>query len=117
MTQPEYPIGLANEGVHGDVILNFYVRADGSVDAQSIRVEKSTGTAALDESAMQEAAKWVFLPATENGQQVGSEHQFRVVFDLVKSRAGTAVMQMDAEDFPGVLEGEPGSSFVPMNMD
>jgi TonB family protein len=117
VTQPEYPIEVANAGVEGDVILEFYVRADGTVDAQSIKVEKSTGTLALDESAMQEAAEWTFLPASENGQPVGSDHQFRVVFELAKARSGSAVMLMNAEDFPGTLEAEPESPFIPMNLD
>lgn len=117
VTQPEYPPEMANAGVQGEVILEFYVRADGSVDAQSIRVEKSSGSLALDESAMQEAADWSFLPATENGEPVGSEHQFRIVFDLMKARSGSGIMLMNAEDFPGTLEDEPESPFVPMNME
>ena len=117
VTQPEYPIELAGAGIQGEVVLGFYVRADGSVDAQSIKVKKSTGTLILDQSAMKEAAQWKFLPATVNGQPVGSEHEFRVVFDVVKSRPESGEARMDAEDFPGTLDGEPGSSFVPLNME
>jgi TonB family protein len=117
ITQPIYPTDLANAGVEGQVILNFHVRANGSVDAQSIKVEKSTGTPALDQSAVEEATKWRFLPATENGQPVGSDHQFRVVFDRVKSRSDGSAVRMKAEDFPGTLRGESDQSFVPMNME
>ena len=117
VTQPEYPIGLADAGVQGEIILDFYVRPDGSVDAASIKVEKSTGVQALDDSAVSEAARWTFLPATENGQPVGSDHKFRVVFDLMKARSEGSAVQMDAEDFPGTLEAAPGQTFVPMNME
>lgn len=117
VTQPDYPASLADARIEGDIILDFHVRADGSVDAASIKVSKSTGAQALDQSAVNEAARWIFLPATENGQPVGSEHQFRVVFDVEKARSGSAPMRMDAEDFPGNLEGETGSYSVPMNMD
>lgn len=79
-SQPEYPSNLVKAGVEGVVILSFRVRADGSVDAQSVKVKSSSDVEALDQSAVREAPKWRFIPATENGRPVESDHWFRVVF-------------------------------------
>jgi TonB family protein len=114
VTEPVYPRDLAENGVEGSVILSFRVLSDGTVAADSIKVEESSGNARLDAAAKAEAAtRWRFLPATENGVPVESDHKFRVVFSL--AHAGGGVMEMPAEDFPGSLKDD-GELYVPLNM-
>lgn len=87
VTQPAYPADAAAAGVEGDVILRFMVEADGFIDPKSIAVEKSSGSASLDQAAVREAAvNWRFRPATRNGTPVAAAHSFRVVFDLDTSK-------------------------------
>ena len=82
VTQPPYPAQSVYAREEGAVIMSFVVRADGTVDAGTIRVFESSGFGALDAAAMAEAATWRFLPATRNGKAVASPHKFRVVFEL-----------------------------------
>lgn len=55
---PAYPEGLAVAGVEGRVLLRVTVDAEGR--AEAVRVESSSGHAALDESARRQALGWRF---------------------------------------------------------
>lgn len=89
VTQPPYPSDSFQRNEEGSVILKFLVRSDGSVDPSSVAVDQSSGFPSLDKAAMAEAAaKWHFLPATENGKPVAAQHRFRVVFTIDKTPGG-----------------------------
>jgi TonB family protein len=80
--QPHYPVQSLMAREEGAVILEFTVKADGTVDPATIGVDESSGYPALDAAAMIEAATWRFLPATRKGEPVASPHKFRVVFQM-----------------------------------
>jgi len=118
VTQPEYPASAASTGQEGTIILGFYVKADGTVDPDSIVVQESTGVATLDQKAMQEATRWRFLPATENGKPVGSDHQFRVVFELRHPSAGGGRSLPDGNHTGQVSGGGESDDFsIPLNIE
>jgi protein TonB len=65
---PVYP-GLARRmGEQGEVRLDVHVGADGSV--LEVRLRTSSGSSALDHSAMEAVRTWRFRPATVDGQAV-----------------------------------------------
>ncbi|MGE0668770.1 MAG: energy transducer TonB [Sphingomonadales bacterium] len=83
VTQPDYPSDAFQKGEEGAVVLKFVVRADGSVDPATVKVDQSSGSASLDKAAVAEAgSKWRFIPAMEAGKPVASTHMFRVVFEI-----------------------------------
>lgn len=55
-------------GEQGQVRLDVHVGADGAVI--DVQVRESSGSAALDRSAMQAVRKWRFRPAMVDGQPV-----------------------------------------------
>jgi periplasmic protein TonB len=81
LTQPAYPAIDQRLGNEGFVDLEIYVMPTGRVG--DARVLKSTGSATLDQSAIDEAKrKWRLLPATRDGEPVAQWHRLRVVFKL-----------------------------------
>jgi TonB family protein len=80
LTHPAYPAAAQRLGEHGTVILNLYVRRDGSV--ADVRVHKSSGFARLDDSAAAEAGRWRLAPSTLNGESVAAWGRFAVTFKL-----------------------------------
>lgn len=65
---PGYPSSARRMGEQGQVRLDVHVGADGAVI--DVQVRESSGSAALDRSAMQAVRKWRFRPATVDGQPV-----------------------------------------------
>ena len=59
--QPNYPEKERNAGVEGTTVIRFLVSNDGSIE--SIEVASSSGSAALDEAAVNAGYKWKFSPA------------------------------------------------------
>ena len=81
LTQPAYPLSDVRQGNEGAVELEVYVLPTGRIG--DVRVLKSTGSATLDQSAMDEARrKWRLLPATRDGEPYAQWHRLRVVFNL-----------------------------------
>lgn len=77
---PEYPRLAKQAGLEGLVWIKALVGKDGSVlDAV---VYKSSGTASLDEAALEVAKDNVFRPAIQNGRPVTVWVAYRVNFDL-----------------------------------
>jgi len=77
---PNYPgaaVALAQEGA---VVLLIHVSADGLVAGADIL--ESSGYRLLDESAVDAARSWHFLPAVKDGQPVAFDLPFRMVFQL-----------------------------------
>lgn len=75
---PVYPEGAADAGIEGTVILRVAVDASGR--ATDVQVEKSSGHAALDESARSTAREWRFTPGMEDGVPVAGERLVPVEF-------------------------------------
>ncbi len=67
-TAPGYPSSARRMGEQGQVRLDVHVGADGAVI--EVQLRESSGSAALDRSAMEAVRKWRFRPATVDGQPV-----------------------------------------------
>lgn len=86
LNPPVYPVDVAKEGVNGQVVLLFDIGADGSVIRG--KVERSSGDARLDASALAAANKWKFRPEVREGKPVPSQVRVPVKFEM-DPKAGT----------------------------
>jgi TonB family protein len=84
---PEHPIAPTKFphtsirlGETGTTRLRFTVLPDGSVAADSIVLEATSGVLRLDHAAVADARTWRFMPATENGDPVAAEWSRDVQF-------------------------------------
>jgi protein TonB len=66
--QPAYPIPAMRRGMQGVVTLLVAVDAEGKVT--QVRLLESSGHGILDRAANDAVAKWIFQPATEDGEAV-----------------------------------------------
>ena len=85
-----YPEELWDAGVEGETVLRLYVTEAGSVD--SVRVEKGSGYAAFDSSAVLGARDLRFDPAKRGPEPMGAWVLLPVQFDLPAT---------DSADAPG----------------
>jgi protein TonB len=78
---PPYPAAAKRMGEQGEVRLDVHVGADGSVI--DVQVRASSGSPALDRSAMDAVRRWRFRPATVDGQAVSEWYRdWKWVFRL-----------------------------------
>ena len=78
---PAYPASARRLGEQGEVRLDVHVGADGSV--LDIRLRASSGSPALDRSAMEAVRRWRFSPATVDGEPVAEWYRdWKWVFRL-----------------------------------
>ena len=63
--RPPYPLAAVRQGAQGRVMLWAEVLPDGR--AGRVRLEKSSGNALLDASAMNTVRSWRFTPARKDG--------------------------------------------------
>jgi periplasmic protein TonB len=78
---PPYPASARRTGVQGDVRLDVHVGADGKV--LDVRLRHTSGSPALDRSAMTAVRSWRFEPATIDGNPVAEwYHDWKWVFRL-----------------------------------
>jgi protein TonB len=78
--RPPYP-GLARrQGWEGTTLLSVQVTAGGK--AGSVRVQRSSGRAALDDAALAAVKSWTFVPATQGGAPVAGVVTVPIVFKL-----------------------------------
>jgi len=61
---PAYPARAQRRGLEGHVELAFVIRADGSVDASSLRVLSARPRNVFDEAAREAVSRWRFEPST-----------------------------------------------------
>lgn len=80
LSEPFYPPQVIREGGEGTVMLSIYILADGRVG--EVRLDRSSGYAKLDESAMREAKRWRFVPGTSDGKPMAMWKQLPVTFRL-----------------------------------
>lgn len=71
---PQYPTTARRNGWQGNVILNYYVNADGTV--RDVKIAQSSGVEMLDQEAVQAVSKYRYVP----GQEGTVEHP--VIFSL-----------------------------------
>jgi len=82
LSEPYYPpqdIRAENEGT---VLLSIYILADGRVG--DVKLERSSGFARLDESALREAKKWRFVPGTSDGTPLAMWKQVPITFRITR---------------------------------
>jgi protein TonB len=78
---PPYPAAARRMGEQGEVRLDVHVGTDGSVI--DVQVRASSGSPALDRSAMDAVRRWRFRPATVDGQAVSEWYRdWKWVFRL-----------------------------------
>ena len=78
---PPYPAAARRMGEQGEVRLDVHVGVDGSVI--DVQVRASSGSPALDRSAMDAVRRWRFRPATVDGQAVSEWYRdWKWVFRL-----------------------------------
>lgn len=78
--KPEYPRLAKQAGIEGLVWVKALVRTDGTVSKAA--VYKSSGTAALDEAAVNAAYKNRYKPGIQNGRPVNVWVTYKVEFNL-----------------------------------
>lgn len=85
LSQPPYPPSEVRAGNTGTADIEIYVLPNGRVS--DARIVKSTGFAALDQSALDEARRnWRLIPATRDGVPFAQWHRLRVTFKLNTQR-------------------------------
>ena len=77
---PTYPKAARRRGIEGEVTVILEIATDGSVDAA--HVEVSSGSSLLDDSALQQLAKWMFEPSRRAGIAVRGTYRTVVAFAL-----------------------------------
>jgi len=77
---PTYPIELACEGIGGTVHMMVTVGADGGV--ANARLDRSSGSEALDAVALESVRDWRFRAATTNGQPVATDIAVPMTFNV-----------------------------------
>ncbi len=78
--EPVYPAFARRLGYEGRVVLHIQVLATGSVG--TVRVERSSGYAVLDEAALESVKRWRFKPAQRGGQPVDATLLVPITFKL-----------------------------------
>jgi len=77
---PEYPRVALRRGEEGVVLCRIHVDARGGV--RWVELEESSGSARLDEAALEALATWRFRPCTIDGVKSPSIYRHRVRFEL-----------------------------------
>lgn len=77
---PNYPSLSRRLGEQGKVLLNVQVTADGL--AGSVELRTSSGSARLDQAALEAVKKWRFVPAKRGGQSVSASVIVPVRFSI-----------------------------------
>lgn len=80
LSEPTYPPQDVRLGNTGTVLLSVLVLPDGRVG--EVRLERTSGHARLDASALDEARRWRFLPGTEDGTPKAMWKQLPITFRL-----------------------------------
>ena len=87
----QYPADLFDQGVEGEVRLRLFVDALGRVVPESTRVASSSGTPALDTTAVRGAEELRFAPGTRDGAPTGMAFYQPVIFRRLTAPSGAPV--------------------------
>lgn len=77
---PAYPLAARRRGLAGKVVLRAEVTPDGL--CADVRVERSSGHALLDDTALETVKKWRFVPAKRAGRAVAATVTIPINFKL-----------------------------------
>jgi periplasmic protein TonB len=80
-----YPPAAVRDGREGTTVLRFRIGTDGRT--KNVMVVQSSGSADLDEAAVEGARCWRYKPATRNGQPVEIDWTTKVNWQLTKSKS------------------------------
>lgn len=78
---PYYPSTAKRKGIQGKVLLAVVVKTDGT--PLSVAISRSSGSAILDESALDAVKQWRFIPAKRSGQLVQANVIVPVEFKII----------------------------------
>lgn len=82
LSEPSYPASEIRAGNTGTVLLSVYVLENGRVG--KVRLDRTSGHAKLDESALREARRWRLKPGMRDGVPVAMWKQIPVTFQLME---------------------------------
>lgn len=86
--RPIYPFEMRRQGVSGEVIVDFLVAKDGSVqNAYVVKASRPEFAA----NAVAAVSEWHFRPGTKNGQPVPTHMQVPVIFSLAEEPRPSAL--------------------------
>jgi protein TonB len=77
---PVYPLRSRRLGEQGRVLIHVQVTAEGTV--QSVSLQKGSGSARLDEAALEAVKKWKFIPAKRGQQSVSASVVVPITFSI-----------------------------------
>jgi protein TonB len=81
--RPDYPYSLKQQGITGEVLVDFIVDSSGDVrNAAAVRSDNRD----FDDSACKAVSKWKFKPGRRNGHAVVTHMQVPIVFTLDNGR-------------------------------
>jgi len=86
----QYPPGLYDQGVEGDVELRLFVESTGRLAPESTRVSESSGSAGLDSAAVRGAAQLRYAPGRRHGLPVSTSFLQTIEFRHPRPAPGTA---------------------------
>ncbi|MGZ8231528.1 MAG: TonB family protein [Burkholderiales bacterium] len=78
--QPRYPLSARRRGEQGTVVVRVLVTREGLPG--SVTVQSSSGSASLDQAALEAVKNWRFMPARQGTQPVEAWHLVPIVFRL-----------------------------------
>ncbi len=86
----QYPPGLYDQGVEGDVQLRLFVDSTGRLAPESTRVMESSGYAGLDSAAVRGAARLRYAPGRRRGLPVATSFVQTIEFRHPRPSPGSA---------------------------
>lgn len=80
---PHYPIAARRRGIEGSLVLDVLVTPEGS--PRAVAVARSSGSALLDEAALEAVRRWRFRPARRGNEPVEGRVSVPIAFRLVSA--------------------------------
>lgn len=82
---PEYPAGVAKQGISGEVWLKVLVGIDGK--PREVQVEKAEPAGVFEEASVQAAKQWTFVPQRQAGKPTEGWIRVPIYFDARREPA------------------------------
>lgn len=78
---PAYPISAKSRNIQGKVLIDVVVKVDGT--PEHVVISRSSGSKALDESALEAVKRWRFIPARRGNEVVQANVVVPVEFKII----------------------------------